>query len=132
MLTGLSSGRQNATEIKAIQSTAAIEIGYENLLRWNGPRTNRSAYTTRRAIGIPMTRIRIICGSEKVRRESELRTVRNVEPNRGDGGRGRESHRTTETRQTEDETQRAHEPDWHEDKRESLSASAIPDSGVKS
>jgi hypothetical protein len=60
-----------------------------------------------------------------------LRTVRNVEPNRGDGCRGRERHRTAETRQAEDETQRAHEPDWHEDKRESLSAPAIPDAGVK-
>ena len=34
--------------------TAAIGIGYENLLRWNGPHKNRSAYMTRRAIGIPI------------------------------------------------------------------------------
>jgi hypothetical protein len=31
VLTWLSSGRQNATEIKAIQSTAAIEIGVREL-----------------------------------------------------------------------------------------------------
>lgn len=60
-----------------------------------------------------------------------MRTVRNVEPNRGDGCRGRESHRTTETRQAKDETQRAYEPDWHVRITRILSASAIPDSGVK-
>jgi hypothetical protein len=31
----LGSGRQNTIYIKAIQSTAPIAIGYENLPRWN-------------------------------------------------------------------------------------------------
>ncbi len=60
--------------------------------------------------------------------EFELRTVGNVEPDRGNGRSGREGHRTTETRQAEDEAQRANEPYWYDGKQTILSASAVPDS----
>lgn len=42
----------------------------------------------------------------------ELRTVGSVEPDGGDGRGGREGHRTSETRQAKDETQRAYKPDY--------------------
>ena len=58
--------------MKAIQSTAVIEIGYERLSRRNGRRTNRSAYITRRVMNIPM--IRMIYGDEEGIRVLELHT----------------------------------------------------------
>src|SRR5260370_2525550 len=58
--------------MKAIQSTAVIEIGYERLSRRNGRRTNRTAYITRRGMNIPM--IRMICGDEEGIRVPELHT----------------------------------------------------------
>jgi hypothetical protein len=88
---------------KGDSGTAAIEIGYgyENLLRWNRPRTNRSACDAQGDGNSYLNSDKIIRGSEKVKRESELRTV--------DGGRGRESHRTTEIGKR---TRLAHEPQF--------------------
>ena len=42
----------------------------------------------------------------------ELRTVGCVEPDGGDGRRSGKGHRTAETGQAEDETQRARKPHW--------------------
>jgi hypothetical protein len=89
---------------------AAIEIGYKNLLRWNGPRTIRSAYMTcREIVNSYLTRLddswirkgkmgvgiayrdKCICRAQQVAAE-----------------------KTTVSRQADDEidgTQRTHEPD---------------------
>ena len=57
-----------------------------------------------------------------------LRTVGSIEPDRGDGRGGGEGHRTAETGQAEDETQRAREPHWY-DPRQTKNFSALLISG---
>ena len=51
-------------------------------------------------------------GGEGEIRDFEMRTIGNVEPDRGDGRSGRKSDRTSKTRQAEDETQRTCKPHW--------------------